>query len=127
MFFCICVAAAGNLWYALSTDVYQIIGARFVVGISLGSSAAANAFISYATLPSERSKFMSINGAVAVLGALSGSGLAALGTALLSLSPSPSNVPPSPSTPSGSDRIGEVPSLFGTLLPVLSRSFFQDL
>jgi len=53
--FLICGA---NIWYSLSRDVYQIVAARFVVGLAAGNSASATSFLSYATSQKERASIM---------------------------------------------------------------------
>jgi len=74
-----------NLWYALSTDIYQLFASRFVVGIAAANYVPANAYLAYATTTEERAKVMSWNNASSVLGFIGGPAFA-LVTALTKLS-----------------------------------------
>jgi len=41
--------ALANVWYGLARDEYQIIAARFLVGVASANAVPSNAFLSYAT------------------------------------------------------------------------------
>jgi len=66
------VMIVGNVWYAISSDIFQLLLSRFVVGIAAANYAPASAYLSYATSPSERSRIMAWNSASTVLGFICG-------------------------------------------------------
>lgn len=72
------VLALANIWYGLSTDVFQITAARFVVGLAAGNSASAASFLSYATSAEDRAGIITLNMAFSVLGFIAGPGFSAI-------------------------------------------------
>lgn len=64
--------AAANVWYAMVPDLYQLIAARFLVGVAAANYAPANSFLSYATSHADRAKVMTWNSAAGVLGFICG-------------------------------------------------------
>jgi MFS family permease len=46
-FFSFVLMFGGSLWYSLSTEIYELLAARFIVGIAAANYAPACAYISY--------------------------------------------------------------------------------
>jgi len=78
MLFSLACGVVGNVWYAVAGSFWQLLIARFIVGISAANYAPAGAYLSYATPMASRTKIMAYNGAAQVLGFIAGPGFAAV-------------------------------------------------
>jgi len=68
----------GSMWYSLCTDIYELLAARFVVGVAAANYAPAGAYLSYASRTESRNKIMAWASAATVLGFICGPAFALL-------------------------------------------------
>jgi len=64
--------AGGNIWYALANTMWELLLARFIVGVAAANYAPAGAYLGYSTPPEKRTKVMAFNSAATVLGFICG-------------------------------------------------------
>jgi MFS family permease len=62
------VMIGGNVLYSLSSNIYELLASRFIVGIAAGNYVLAQTYLSYATTNEDRTKIMSYNSAATIFG-----------------------------------------------------------